>query len=123
MSADVTGKAHITFLFFFLPGEPDLVRINDDDEIARVHMWRKNGFLFATEQIGRFYRDTAEYLILGVNNPPLAWHFGCFCGKRFHGRKKSTKTTGDGTVCQPKRHMESCQEIAKCSLANSVLRA
>ena len=57
VSADVTGKAHITFLFFFLSGESDFFRVDDNDKIARVHMRCKNGFLFATQQISRFYSD------------------------------------------------------------------
>src|SRR4030095_15212870 len=60
VSSDVTGKAHITFLFFFLPGESHFFRVDDDDEVARVHVWRKNGFLFATQQISRFDSYSSE---------------------------------------------------------------
>ena len=65
VSADVTGKAHITFLFFFLSGEPDFFRVDDNDKIARIDVWGKNGFLFATQQISRFHSDSAEHLVAG----------------------------------------------------------
>jgi hypothetical protein len=84
VSADVTGKAHVTFLFFFLSGEPDSFRVDDNDKIARVHVWCKNGFLFATQQISRFYSDFSEYLVAGVDQPPFAWDLAGFGRKRFH---------------------------------------
>ena len=49
--------------------------------------------------------DTAEHLVLGVDDPPLARQFGRFCRKRFHVREKSTETTGEGRACQPMRHI------------------
>ena len=84
VSADVTGKAHISFLFFFLSGEPDSFRVDNNDKIARVHVWCKNGFLFATQQISRFYSDFSEYLVTGVDQPPFAWDLAGFGRKRFH---------------------------------------
>src|SRR5882672_12938751 len=99
VTADVTGKAHITFLFFFFPGESDFFRVDDNNEIARVHMWCKNGFLFATQQISCSHSDSSEHLVLGVNDPPLARHFGGFGGKRFHLRKRAQKVwVGQGDV-------------------------
>jgi len=67
VSADITRKTHITFLFFFLSGEPDFFRVDNDDEIARVHVWRKNGFLFATQEIRRFHSDSSQHLVAGVD--------------------------------------------------------
>jgi hypothetical protein len=38
-------------------------------------------------------------LILGINDPPLARHFGGFGGKRFHLRKRAQKVwVGQGDV-------------------------
>src|SRR6266496_3140064 len=91
VSAHVTGKTHITFLFFFLSGEPHLFRVNDNDEIAGIDMWGENCFSFPAQQVGSLYRDTAEHLVLRINDPPLAWHFGGFGGKRFHFRKRARK--------------------------------
>jgi hypothetical protein len=107
VSADVTGKTHITFLFFFLSGEPDFFRVDDNDKISGVDVWRKNCFFFAAQQVGSLHRDTTKHLALGVNDPPLVRHFAGFGGKRFHGRKKSTEITGDRRACQPMRQLES----------------
>src|SRR3954453_6375460 len=94
VSADVTGKTHITFLFFLFSSEPDFFRVDDDDEIARVHVWCKNGFLFATQQISRFDSDSSEHLVAGVDQPPFPWDFAGFGRKRFHRSEKGSKTTG-----------------------------
>src|SRR6476661_10442387 len=94
VSADVTGKTHITFLFFFLSGEPDFFRVDDDDKIARVHVWCKNGFLFAAQQISRFHSDYSEHLVAGVDQPPFAWDFAGFGRKRFHRWKRARKLRG-----------------------------
>src|SRR5947208_1273220 len=101
MSADVTGKTHITFLFFLLSSEPDFFGIDDDDEIACVDMWCKNCLLFATQQISRFHSNSSEYLVAGIDKPPLARDFAGFGRKRFHLWKKSTETTGAARTCQP----------------------
>src|SRR4029434_1681705 len=105
VSADITGKTHITFLFFFLSGEPDFFRIDDDDKISGIHVWRENRFSLPTQQVGSFHRDAAEHLVFGVDDPPLARHVGGFGRKGFHVRKKSTETTGDASACQPMRHI------------------
>src|SRR5215204_1390618 len=107
VSADITGKTHITFLFFFLAGEPDFFRVDDDDKISGIDVWRENRFSFPAQQVGSLHRDTTKHLVLGVNDPPFARHFGGFGGKRFHGRKKSTETTGDRKACQPTQHIGS----------------
>src|SRR4051794_26722071 len=91
VSADVTGKAHITFLFFLFSSEPDFFRVDDDDEIARIHVGGKNGFLFATQQISRFDSDSSEHLVAGVDQPPFAWDFAGFGRKRFHRSKRARK--------------------------------
>jgi len=101
VSADITGKTHISFLLFLLSGEPDFLRIDDNHKISRVDMWRKNRFFFAAQQVGSLYSDAAEHLVLGVNDPPFARHFAGFCGKGFQCQKKGTKSMGDTTVCQP----------------------
>ena len=56
-------------------------------------------FLFPAQQVGSLHRDAAEHLVLGVNDPPLARHFGGFGGKRFHLRKRARKVwVGQGDV-------------------------
>ena len=51
----------------------------------------KIAFLFPAQQIGSLHGNLAEHLVLGVNDPPLARHFGGFGGKRFHLRKRHEK--------------------------------
>lgn len=82
--ANVTGKTHIRFLFFFFSGDPHLFRIDNNHKIAGIDVWRENGFFFPAQQVGSLHGDAAEHLVLSVNDPPFAWHFGSFCGKGFH---------------------------------------
>src|SRR5262249_9690740 len=103
VSTDVTGKTHVVFLFLFLSSEPDFFRVDDDDEITGVHVRRENRFSFPAQQVCSLHRDAAEHLVLGVDDPPLARHIAGFGRKCFHGRKKSTETTGNGSGCQPMR--------------------
>ena len=65
VSADVTGKTHITFLFFLLSSEPDFFRVDDNNKVSGVDVWGENGFFFPAQQVGSLYRDAAEHLVLG----------------------------------------------------------
>src|SRR5438309_11316577 len=99
VAADVTGETHVIFLLFLLSGEPNLFRVDDNNKISGVDVWRENRFSFPAQQVGSFHRDAAEHLILGVNDPPLARHFDGFGGKRFHLRKRARKVwAGQGDV-------------------------
>src|SRR5438094_3282991 len=97
---DVPGKIHVTFLFFLLPGKSHFFCVDDDHKIARIHMRRENGFLFATQEISSFDRYPAEPLVGFVDYPPLAWDFACFGRKCCH-RKKGAQATGGAEGCQP----------------------
>ena len=94
VSADESGKAHITFLLFLLAAEPDFLRVDHDNEVARINVRRENRFLFSAKKIGGFDRDLAEGLIFCVDDPPLTWNFARFCRKRFHLAWKGTEITG-----------------------------
>src|SRR6266540_632953 len=99
VSADVTGKAHITFLFILLSSEPDFFRIDNNDKISGVDMRGENRFSLPAQQVGSLYRDAPENLVLRVNDPPLTRHFDGFGGKRFHLRKRARKVwVGRGDV-------------------------
>src|SRR5215475_11643433 len=91
VSAHVTGKTHITFLLILFSSEPDFFRVDDNHKISGVDVRGKDCLSFPAQQVGGLYRDTAECLVLGVNDPPLARHFGSFGGKRLHGRKRARK--------------------------------
>src|ERR1051326_7073040 len=62
VSADVTGKTHITFLFFFLSSEPDFFGVDDDNKISGVDVWRENRFSLPAQQVGSLDRDAAQHL-------------------------------------------------------------
>ena len=94
VSANVTGKAHIRFLFFFFSRDPHFFRIDNNDKIPGIDVGRENSLLFPAQQVGGLHSDAAEYLVLSVYDPPLARHFGGFCGKGFHVWKKEHESYG-----------------------------
>src|SRR6266568_5921490 len=102
MPADIPRKTHEAFLFFFLPGDADLVGINDDDEVTGIDVRSENSLLFSAQKPGRLDRDPTEHLIFGIDQPPFAIHFIGFGGKRLHRRsEKGTEATGRVGDCQP----------------------
>src|SRR5436305_8544116 len=121
---DVARKTHVTFLFFLLPGKSHFFCVDDDHKIARIHMRRENGFLFATQEISSFDRYHAEHLVGCVDYPPLARDFACFGRKCCH-RKKSTEATGGAEGCQPAplRHMSHMRHICRMTeMSHSTLK-
>ena len=100
MATDKSGKAHEILLLLFLAGEPDLLGVDHHDEVARITMRRVNSLFLAAQKVGGFDRHATEHLVFGVDNPPLAWYFTGFCGKRFHRAEKGTETTGQPRWCQ-----------------------
>ena len=100
MSANEAGEAHESFLVFLFAGEPHLFRVDHDDEIAGVDMRSEDRFFFAAKKVRGLHGDLAEDLVLGVDNPPLAWDFVGFSGKRFHRERKGTETMGEAVGCQ-----------------------
>ena len=93
MTADISGKAHVSFLLFLFAGNAHFLGIDNNDEITGINMGGKNSFLFAAEQSRRFHRDLAKDLILRVDDPPLARNVSGFRRKGFHdrGREKARK--------------------------------
>ena len=91
VAADEPGEAHKAFLFFLLTGQPHLFRVNDDDEIAGIDVGGVDRLFFAAEEIGGLHGDLAEHLVIGVNDPPLAWDFVGFGRKRLHQGESARK--------------------------------
>src|SRR5689334_17634135 len=91
MPTDISGKTHVAFLFFLFSREPDLFRIDDNDKISCIYVWRKKDLFLAPQQVGSFHSDTPKYLVLGVYDPPLARNLSSFCRKGFHFRKRARK--------------------------------
>jgi len=95
MSADVTGKTHITFLFFLLSGEPDFFRVDHNNKVSGVDMWCENGFSFPAQQVGSLHRDAAKHLVLASMTHHLRGTSVALAEKRFHLRKRARKVWVD----------------------------
>ncbi len=84
MSSDETGKAHVSFLGFLLSPDLDIAGVDDNDEITGVDMSRVDCLVLAAQEVRCLDGDVTQMLVLGVNDPPTAFDFGCFCGKCLH---------------------------------------
>src|SRR5438046_8753398 len=110
----VPAKTPMCLSVFLLSGEPDFFRIDVNDKISGVAVWRENRFSFPAQQVGSLHRDAAEHLVVGVNDPPPALRFGGFCGKRFHLRKRARNvwvtqpSVNNGSIQQMSRTEEMC---------------
>jgi len=71
LTARVSGVPDIRFLVQFVPGQADLVCIDDNDVITTVHVGGKIGFVLAPQQSGCFDGKTSQHLIGSVQYHPL----------------------------------------------------
>lgn len=71
IAAQITGVTEVNFLDQFLARQTDLVSIDDDDMIPRVHMGRESWFMFTAEHLCDFGSKTAEGLIGSIHYVPL----------------------------------------------------
>jgi len=102
VTTNEAGKAHEGFLILLLASNPDLVGVDDDDEVTSVNVWRENGLFFSAQKICRLHRDATKHLIFGIDQPPFAVDFTGFGRKRLHRRlEKGTEATGRDGHCQP----------------------
>jgi len=76
--ADEARKTHVSFLFFLLAAEANLVGVDYDDEIAGIDMGSEDRFFFPAQKVCSFDGDAAEGLITRVDDPPLARNVGGF---------------------------------------------
>ena len=67
MTADIAGKTHVAFLFLFFSAKSHFLSVNDNHEITRIDMRRKNRFLLAAQQVGSFAGDPAQHLVFGID--------------------------------------------------------
>jgi len=83
-ATDVAAIEHVLLLFYLLAGQNDLVGIDNDDEIAGIDV-RRVGWLVTTAQlISDLDGQTAQDLILGVDDDPIAFDGFLFGEKCFH---------------------------------------
>ena len=84
VTTDEAGKTHVGFGDFLFATDGNFGGIDNDDEVARVDMWREDGFVFTAKKIGGLDGDAAERLTGGINEPPLALHLFGFGRIGFH---------------------------------------
>ena len=63
---------------------PDLVGVDDDDEVTRVNMRGVLRLVLTLEKLCSLGSNAAKDLILGIDNQPFALNFKRLCLLRFH---------------------------------------
>ncbi len=84
MPADEAGVAHVLLLRFFLSGKDRFFSVDHDDVIAGIDVAGEDGLVLAAKQDGGFLGHTADNLIVGVDNVPLAFHLLGLGAESFH---------------------------------------
>ena len=70
-AAHPAGVEHIALITVLLARDLDLLRVDDDDEIAGVCMRCIDSLVTAAQYIGDFYGDATECFFGGVNHEPI----------------------------------------------------
>jgi hypothetical protein len=81
-AAQATGVARVAavhLLVELVAGDVDLLRVDDDDEVARVDMGRVGRLVLAAQGIGDAGGQTAERLPLGIDEVPAASDLARLC--------------------------------------------
>lgn len=102
LTTDVARKGHILSRFFFLAGEDDLARVNDDNEISGVDVGRVSGLVTAAQDIGGFNGETAEYFPLSIDQMPLGGLQRLILGQIGFHLRKGAKGKDFAIGCQPR---------------------
>src|SRR5687767_14142326 len=71
LASGISGEALVELLLRLLPREPDLVGVEDDDEVARVEERRVDGLVLAHQDHRDLGRETAQDLVLRVDHEPF----------------------------------------------------
>ena len=78
----------------------DLLRVDDDDEVAGVDVRRVLRLVLAAQRVGDVRRETAEGLALGVDDVPAALDLAGLCVPGLlHGRKGGEHEASAGADC------------------------
>jgi len=84
---DAAGEARVTVVNLVVglgASDADLVGVDDDDEIAGVHVRRVNGLVLAAQTESDFAGHSSEHLVGGVDHKPLVLHFGRLGAEGLH---------------------------------------
>src|SRR5262245_35426931 len=87
--ARITGVAVIPLLVELVAGDLDLLGVDDDHEVAGVHVRRVLRLPLAAESVGDLGRETAERLAFGVDEVPLARDLSRFGAVRLHEKGRT----------------------------------
>ena len=68
----IAGVAVVELVVELVAGDRDLLRVDDDDEVAGVDVRRELRLALAAQPVGDLGREPAEGLALGVDEVPLA---------------------------------------------------
>src|SRR3954463_15475661 len=86
--AGITGMAVVALLVELVPSDLDLLRVDDDDEIAGVDVRRVRSLAFAAERVGNAGRQATERLALGIDDVPVAGDLARLCAIGLHSVKR-----------------------------------
>src|SRR5947208_773131 len=90
-TARVAGVAEVHLVVELLPRDRDLLRVDDDDEVARVDVRRELRLALAAQPVGDLRREAAEGLALGVHDVPVALNLARFGAVGLHTEKRRTR--------------------------------
>lgn len=94
--ASVTGVPCVLLVIHLRAGEAHFVRIDDNDEVARVNMRRVGRLVFAHQDHGDVGGESSHHLIIGVYQMPFLLHFLRLRHERFRAGQRSTPGNQDG---------------------------
>src|SRR5205085_1471116 len=83
--------AVVDLLLHLVPRHRDLLRVDDDDEVARVDVVGELWLALAAQAVGDLRRETAQGLTLGIDDVPVACDFACFGAVGLHTEKRRTR--------------------------------
>src|SRR5277367_5889206 len=73
--ARVARMAVVDLLVELVARDRDLLAVDDDDEVSRVHVRGELRLVLAAQPVGDLGRETAEGLTVGIDDIPVAWDF------------------------------------------------
>src|SRR4249919_2912301 len=117
-AARIARVAVVALLVELVAGDLDLLRVDDDDEVARVDVRRVLRLALAAERVGDLGRETAERLALVVDEIPLARDLSRLGAVGLH-RKRRTRARRRPIVAKPRRNPWPLYELQRFHLTTS----
>ena len=70
--------------FRLVASHAQFINVDDNDEVARIDVWRKLRLVFATQAMGERCSQPPEHFVLRVHDKPVVRNFLGFCCKGLH---------------------------------------